>query len=280
MDAYWLVIILFIVVVIFVLQRSSGFSNDIPKTIWTYWDSPTLPETIQKCIQTWKTHNPGYNVIVLSDDKLSTYLPDVNILGMKMANTPQRKSDFIRIHIIEKYGGIWCDASIMMNSSLEFVRQKSGYDFVGYHIQKMMKTPESPVIENWFMAAPPGSNFIQKWKETFLKINDFEDPKDYVNSIKEQGVDISKVESPEYLTMHVASQHVIQKQMSSDEVSSKLYLMKAEDGPLKYLADNDWNSAKSIKSICNVNYSHPLVKFRGSERELIDKGNELKCVFD
>jgi hypothetical protein len=280
MDAYWLVIIVLFVIGVVVLKRSSWFSNDIPKTIWTYWDSPTLPESVQKCIQTWKTHNPDYDVIVLSDDKLSKYLPDVNILGMKMTNTPQRKSDFIRIHIIEKYGGIWCDASIMMNSSLEFVRQKSGYDFVGYHIGKMMNTPDSPVIENWFMAAPPGSNFIRKWKETFSKINDFKDPSDYVNSIREQGVDISKVESPEYLTMHVASQHVIQKQMSPDEVSNKLYLMKAEDGPLKYLADNDWNSTKGIESICNTEYTHPIIKFRGTERELIEKRSKLKCVFD
>ena len=51
-------------------------------------------------------------------------------------------------------------------------------------------------------------------------------------------------------------------------------------GPLKYLADNYWNSAKGIESICNTEYTHPIIKFRGTERELIEKRSKLKCVFD
>jgi hypothetical protein len=281
MDAYWVVLILLVVALVLILSRNySGFSEEIPKIIWTYWDGADVPDTVKKCMDTWRKHNPDYKIIQLSNDNINQYIPEANILDMKMANTPQRKSDFIRIHVIEKYGGIWCDASIMMNGSLEFIRQKTGYDFVGYHIGKMMNTPNSPVPENWFIAAPPGSNFIKKWRETFVKINDFKNPEDYVKSIRDQGVDITKVESPEYLTMHVASQHVIQKQMTPDEVSNKLFLMKAEDGPFKYLQDNNWDSPKGIESMCGTKYPHPIVKFRGYERGLIESNGKLKCVFD
>jgi hypothetical protein len=283
MDSTWIIIVLVVVIIALLIinTNSSNFSSEIPKTIWTYWDSPNLPETVKKCIETWKKYNPDYEVIVLSDDKIKTYLPETDVLGMKMADKPQRRSDFIRIHIIEKYGGIWCDASIMLNGSLEFIRSKTGYEFVGYHIGKMMNSESSPVIENWFMAAPPGSDFIRKWRETFVKINNFNDPNDYVKSIQDQGVDISKVESPDYLTMHVASQHVIQKQMEPNSVYKKLYLMKAEDGPLKYLSTNDWDSSRGIASICkNDTYDHPVIKFRGTERNVIESDPRLNCIFD
>lgn len=256
-------------------------SDEIPKIIWTYWDSRFIPETVRKCMDTWRKYNPGYEIVLLSNDNIIHYLPETDVLGMKMANTPQRTADFIRIHVLEKYGGIWADATIMMNGSIDFIQSKRGYDLVGYHIGKMMNNAESPVIENWFFAAPPGSRFIKNWKECFTKMNDFETPEEYVKSITDQGVDISKVESPSYLTMHVASQYVIQKQMTSEEVAQKLYLVKAEDGPLKYLHDNDWDSYRGITSICNKDLSdHPIIKFRGSERNVIESDTRLNCVFD
>ena len=41
---------------------------NIPKKIWSYWDNNNLPEIIEKCINTWKIHNPNYEIIVLSKD--------------------------------------------------------------------------------------------------------------------------------------------------------------------------------------------------------------------
>lgn len=282
MDGAWIIMIILVVVIIFIFFRKTcNVSHEIPKVIWTYWDGDDIPETVKKCMQTWNKHNPDYTITMLSNSNINSYLPDADVLNMKMANTPQRKSDFIRIHILEKYGGIWCDATIMMTGSIDFMREKTGYDFVGYHIGKMMNNPESPVIENWCMAAPPGSTFIKKWREIFTTINAFNTPEEYVKSITDQGVDISKVESPDYLTMHVASQHVIQKQMTPEDVSRKMYLMKAEDGPLKYLSDNDWDSSRGLTDMCyNKSYIHPITKFRGSERAIIEVDPKLDCIFD
>ena len=255
--------------------------DEIPKIIWTYWDSSSVPETVKKCMESWRRHNPDYEIVLLSNKDIPYYLPETDVLGMKMANTPQRTADFIRIHILAKYGGIWADATVMMNGSLDFIQSKKGYDMVGYHIGKMMNKSESPVLENWLFAAPPGSAFIKNWRDCFMNINSFETPEDYVKSITDQGVDISKVESPGYLTMHVASQYVIQKLMTPGEVSEKLFLMKAEDGPLKYLHDNDWNSSHGLSSICaNDSKDHPIIKFRGTERAAIEAEPRLKCVFD
>jgi len=261
-------------------NESFGQEQDIPKTIWTFWDTDPVPELVQKCMDTWRKYNPDYKIVLLNKDNIKEYLPDVDILGMKMADNPQRISDLVRIHVLEKYGGIWADASIMMNGPIDFIQSKKGYDLVAYHLQGYMSIPESPVIENWFFAAPPRSAFMKKWKESFTKINDFETADDYVKSITDQGVDISRIGGADYLTMHVAAQHVLQKQMTPDEVSKRLFLTKAEDGPYKYLYENDWKIPEAVTSLCNKKSSEPVIKFRGCERGYIEGEKKINCIFD
>ena len=88
-------------------------SNDVPKTIWTYWDKEPLPDFIEKCIDSWRKHNPNYKVIVLNNSNLNTYWPDLDMNNMKHVEGPAHFSDVIRVHIIAKYGGIWSDASVI-----------------------------------------------------------------------------------------------------------------------------------------------------------------------
>jgi hypothetical protein len=166
-----------------------------------------------------------------------------------------------------------------MTAPIDFINEYNDAEFIGFHIGG---SKEWPVIENWFFACPPKSDFVIKWRDTFVKINDFESADKYVESIKNQGVDISKVSMPDYLSMHVAAQHVLQKQMTQDDVKKKLKLWKAEDGPLKNVIRNDWKSYEGIKSICSESAAElsPIIKFRGVERDIINKHEELNCVFN
>ena len=280
-----LVILVLIVLLIILIQNrvTSNFTelSSIPKTIWTYWDGPDPPDSVRKCMQTWRNYNPDYDINLISSKNLSDYLPNVDVLGMKMANTAQRTSDLVRLHVLAEHGGIWCDSTIMMTAPIDFIHKYTGADLLGFHIKGSDNKKEWPVIESWFFACPPKSDFVIKWRDTFVKINDFESADKYVESIKNQGVDISKVSIPEYLAIHVAAQHVLQKQMTRDDVEANLKLWKAEDGPFKYAVRNDWNSYESVKSICSESAAElpPIIKFRGAERDVIDKHDELKCVF-
>lgn len=279
------ILVLVVILMILIINRtSSNFTElaSIPKTIWTYWDGPEPPDSVQKCMQTWRKYNPEYEITLLSSKNLSDFLPNADVLGMKMANTPQRTADLVRVHVLAEHGGVWCDSTIMMTAPIDFIHEYTGVDLVGFHIHGSGNKKEWPVIENWFFACPPKSDFVIKWRDAFVKINDFKDPNKYVESIKNQGVDISKVNMPEYLTMHVAAQHVLQKQMTREDVETKLKLWKAEDGPFKHMVRNDWKPHESIKSICTEVASElpPIIKFRGAERDVMDKNEEFKCVFN
>jgi hypothetical protein len=281
-----LAILTLVVLLIILIQNrvTSNFADvsDIPKTIWTYWDGPEPPDSVHKCMKTWRNYNPDYDIHLLSPQNLSEFLPGVDILGMKMANTPQRTSDLVRVHVLAEHGGVWCDSTIMMTGPIDFIHGHKGAELVGYHLSGWNIKKEWPVIENWFFACPPKSDFVSKWRDAFVKINDFDDPNKYVESLEKQGVNIDNIDDKGYLTMHVAAQYIIQTQMTPDEVAAKLKLHKAEDGPLKHMARNDWKSYEGVKSICSESASEisPIIKFRGGEREQIEKHGELGCVFN
>jgi hypothetical protein len=65
------------------------------------------------------------------------------------------------------------------------------------------------------------------------------------------------------------------------QIDSLIYLEKAEDGPLKYLAENDWNSQKGLMKTCKDPSLKTLVfKMRSVERREIEKDKYLSsCLF-
>jgi hypothetical protein len=257
------------------LKESFTQNVQIPKVIWTYWNTIELPEFIQNCITTWKNHNPDWTINILNDDNIKDYL-DVDINQYKFIDSHTRKSDIIRCMILAKYGGVWSDASIIMYKSIENLPLNQ-YDFVGYYIDKFTSNSDYPVIENWFFACIPGCKFMNLWKDAFLSINDYDSVESYIKFVQST-TNLQKIEGLEYLAMHVAAQYVLQHKISKEEIKQNMYLLKAEDGPFKYLVENNWENEKAVKSICNSDKSNIIFyKLRGVERPY---ANNLPCLFD
>jgi len=257
----WVIFVLAVVAIILVLMpRNEGFTQSIPKVIWTYWDGPGIPT---KCIDSWRKYNPDYEIKILNKDDI----PQDIISHQLFKESPARASDLVRLYFLAEHGGIWADSSIVATRSFdEFIN--TGDEFVGYYIDGMTSNSNYPVIESWFFATVPHGEFITKWKDTFFGITNVDD---FLNDMKEQGVDFQKILWPDYLAIHVAAQHVLQKKNADKSV---MKLLKAEDGPFKYLFDNDWNSKKAMQRMCE--YDSPFHKIRGAERPYLDD-LDLNC---
>jgi len=255
----------------------------IPKKIWTYWHDDNLPDVIKRCIDNWRKYNPDYEIIILNNNNYTDYIKKCDILNYPASRFHARVADFMRIHVLNQNGGIWLDASTILHESLDWVLKKydeGKYEYIGYHIVSKETKPEYPVIENWFMAAPKGSKFIQLWLEKFLESNNFQTDGDYLLYIESVGVNLQNIYRSGYLTMHFAVQYVLQKDMSIDSIKKKIYLEKAEDGPFKYLHENGWKDKESINALCkNKELRTKVVKFRKNERKVIED-NKLFCVFN
>jgi mannosyltransferase OCH1-like enzyme len=148
----WFFLILFIIVFFKVNKiKKKVIQYTIPDKIWTYWHDKNIPEHVLKCIETWRKFNPSYEIIILNNDNYTNYIKNCNILDYPSARFYQRVSDFMRMHVINQHGGIWLDASIILNENLDWVKKqykKNNYDFIGFYIEGTGTKKEYPIIEN------------------------------------------------------------------------------------------------------------------------------------
>ena len=80
-------------------------------------------------------------------------------------------SDLIRVCLIEKYGGIYLDASIILLRSLDWIYELDDkYDFIMYKNTDHSTNDEKPVIESWFIAAKPKCKFMTLVKEKSIEV--------------------------------------------------------------------------------------------------------------
>ena len=269
----FLLVILFILTIAMVIVIRYRYTK-IPKIIWTYWNDgiDRAPPLIKTCVATWKRHNKDYEIRILTQDNYRQYLPDIDVFQLKHADSQARISDFIRLHVLARYGGVWCDASIAMTKSLSWIDRDA--EFVGYYLNGFTTKPEYPVIESWFLACPPKATFITLWRDEFMRLNEFEQVADYVKDIEKDTI-IDNIQFREYLAIHLAAQKVMQHRLSAKDMS-KIMFYEAERGPLSYLANADWDSEKALRHLCEHGVSEePLLKFRSTERYVLENDDEL-----
>ena len=228
--------------------------------------------------------NAGWNIIVLNPRNLREHLPDVDIFSFKFADTKPRQSDFVRLHILAKYGGVWCDASIVPQTSFEWIideQKKRGVEFIGYYREGATTKPDYPVIESWFFACIPGSGFVSKWRDELGVMNTLDKEADYKENVKARGVDIQDTPQPDYLNVYLSAQAVMQTQMTPEEIKSKIYVLPAETGPFKHSVENNWDPEKSMQWLCDQPKPDlpDMIKIYGNERRAIEGNESLKCSY-
>ncbi len=146
-------------------------SGSIPNTIWLYWDEEIITSgTVGLCINIIKNLHPSFTVRVLNRITIFDYLPD---FPKKLTDkAPTFVSDLVRLMLIEKYGGIYLDATVLLSQPIEWVLERLQVDrseAVLYYTDENTLDREYPMVENWLIAAPPNSNFIRDWRKEYQK---------------------------------------------------------------------------------------------------------------
>ena len=283
----WVIIglLLILIGILVLLKRDSGFTSiEIPKTIWTYWHEDTPPEIVQKSIENWKKYSPGFEVILVTPSNIKNYISDKDFDDFRKDEFIHRRVDLIRLYLLYKFGGIWSDATIAVRKSHQWIldeQKQRGFEFFGYYRKGSTTKPDYPVIENWLFACIPGSEFVRKWRDEFERTAQFSDITKYLDDVKSQGVDYQEIPDPGYLTPYVSVQYVMQKQMTPDEIKSKIYVLESDDGPFQHSTQNNWDPTLAVRSLCERDPSSlpDVIKIYGNERRAIESDSELKCSY-
>jgi hypothetical protein len=228
----------------------------IPKIIWTYWHSiEKMPDFVKKCIDTWRFHNSDYIINVVTSKTLSKYVgfeETYKIKHWKFMDSAQRMSDLVRLSILNKYGGIWMDASCVCFESLDWVNSY-GKDVIIYQI------PEIKVPESWFIACTRENEYIQKVNKEFREeIPRFDSIDEYISKcMNTDGLDFDF----NYLLIYLVLNKFL---MGSEKI------IDASTGPYLY------QRLGGISSIPKIKKFPRFFKFRKDERS--EMTNEIENV--
>lgn len=215
-------------------KLSSTEINKKSNYVWTMWLQEDVPEIIQMCIESIKEQYK--NVIIISEKNLSSYVnvPDYILYKYKKGKiTPPHFSDYIRCCLLDKYGGLWIDAScFMLNKVPKFIIKQ---DFF------ILYSKKRTTISNFFIYSKT-NNYIIKTMRIFLEIY-------------WKNVDIACG----YFFFHSAFNLFIQKDKLFNDLYHKMVPYSSEI--IKYLAVNTdydfdtdlWNYLKTASFMYKIN---------------------------
>jgi len=102
--------------------------------IWQYWgqglDQQELPEIVRICFDSVDKYKGDYQVIRLNDETISEYIDLPDFVWEKRENPAFNRtffSDLLRLALLNVYGGVWLDATVLLTGPLPESFKKLDY---------------------------------------------------------------------------------------------------------------------------------------------------------
>lgn len=139
--------------------------------VFTMWLQDEIPEIIEMCLDTIKKQYP--NVIILNEKSIEQYVDIPEYIYKKYKSgkiIPPYFSDYVRCCLLDKYGGLWLDASCyMLDKVPKFITKQ---DFF------ILTSQNKKDVSNFFLYSAKNNYIIKSMRiflEQYWKDNDFAD---------------------------------------------------------------------------------------------------------
>lgn len=268
---YLLLFLLFVLIV----RQANRKPYDLPKIVWTHWDSQAVPETVSKTVDRMRKMLPDWQVNFITTESYMSSINQEEIPPGFGTLRVEHQADWIRMKLLKTYGGCWIDSGIILNQSINHLYRdcvSNRADLLCFKILGTQTNPKYPVAENWFLMAPPNSPVISLWLEEYERAIRL-GFKRYKDLLKEEGVDLQnlmKKREDVYLTQHACYQKVLQQRMPPDAV---VIYHVAEDTMFKIHAKVcKWDKPCIWEKLKDTTYCKtiPYIKLRGGDRKNVD----------
>ena len=263
------------------VEGFEGFEDsiDIPKTIWTFWDTDDLPPLISDIYKYNTKKLSEWKYVLISNKNIYDYIPKMIFPKNYDALQPSFKSDWIRLYLLKTYGGCWLDASIIINNQSalnnlynESIEQKS--ELTGFFIDSSKhETLNIPLsIESWFIIAPKNGSVINSWFNEFNKavsIGFLQYKKEIIKeniNIDKIGLEYAQKDDEVYLTVFACLNKVLQKLINPlppllfKNAKETMFKLHSE---CKFNSECVMNKIKNDKNVRNI----PYIKLVGADRK-------------
>lgn len=278
------IFLVFLVVFLFVLllvPRMSysieSFHNPIPRVIWVYWNTDILPLDIQ-AIQdnNDRVLSPSFTIRILDEKTLGNWL-DLNSFPDKYGQLKvQAQSDYIRLRLLNAYGGVYADASVIFNDkeavgSLFEESDRKEADLLAFTLDPYDPSyPFHQFIESWFLMAPAGSPIIDAWLTEFERAIDmgFDTYTRYIQKEEQIRICPNIRQFGSYLVVHMALQTVLQR----GNIDNPNLILHASETDMYRIMVECNNEAKCMTQAFQDRQrirQIPYIKINGQQRKII-----------
>lgn len=151
----------------------------LSKNIFIYWEQgwDNAPKICKECLKSWKYYNSNWNIIILDKYNIYEYL-DKNLLKKVFEITKHcHQADVIRLHLLEKYGGVWVDATSFCTQPLDnWLHKYMNTGFFVFNYNKSNTRLTDKILRsligntpNWFIASYKNNYIVKVLKNTYTK---------------------------------------------------------------------------------------------------------------
>src|SRR5690606_30999752 len=121
--------------------------------LWAFWDSDDLPLITRACLNSWPGNFPKHTIVVVTPETIERYCGAVPDAVLRLS--PQKRSDWVRLQVLERHGGIWIDATTFFLGPIDDILhycEEERPDLFAFSGGTMDRA--YPMFENFFLAAP------------------------------------------------------------------------------------------------------------------------------
>lgn len=138
-----------------------------------YWNGgyESMSELSKMCVKSWKVYNSDWEFRLVDDSSVSEYFDLKSWMKNTLPNDKPlldgcKKSEVLRINLINKYGGVYADADVFCCKPLdEWIHNMNPLgNFVALELlyDKLM-TGNERQVESWFLASKQNSYISEKY---------------------------------------------------------------------------------------------------------------------
>jgi hypothetical protein len=132
------------------------------KTVWTCWfqGREAAPALVKKCLRSWERNNPGWEFHCLDATTVERYVSVKDYIDLHdQSLTAASLSDIVRILLLREFGGVWVDATLFCNRTLdEWLPDVMKEGFFAF----AAPGPDRP-LSSWFLSAASDNYLISTW---------------------------------------------------------------------------------------------------------------------
>lgn len=124
------------------------------------WDA--APEIVKACVASWRAHNPGWDIRLLTGSDVADLLGPIETLrAVDGKNLPvEAYSNLVRLGLLRRFGGVWADATTYCRRPLdEWIDDATVSGFFGF-----AQPGPDRMLSSWFLAAHAGNPLLEIWE--------------------------------------------------------------------------------------------------------------------